>query len=125
MSSRSNIKNMQLLIKVIVSALIITLVSEVAKRFTFVAAIIASLPLTSILAMVWLYSDTKDVPKIIDLSSNIFWTVLPSLLFFIVLPILLKMDFKFSSAIAVSSIVMFLGYTVYAVLLNKFGIKIW
>ena len=116
---------MQFLIKIIISALIITLVSETAKRFTFVAAIIASLPLTSILAMIWLYSDTKDVSKIIDLSSNIFWAVLPSLLFFIVLPILLKMGFKFSSAMVVSSIVMFLGYTVYAVLLNKFGVKIW
>ena len=95
---------MQFLIKIIISALIITLVSETAKRFTFVAAIIASLPLTSILAMIWLYSDTKDVSKIIDLSSNIFWAVLPSLLFFIVLPILIKMGFKFSSAMVVSAL---------------------
>lgn len=115
---------MQFLIKIIVSALIITGVSEIAKRFTFMAAIVASLPLTSILAMIWLYNDTKDARKIIDLSSNIFWAVLPSLLFFIVLPLLLKMGFKFSSAMIVSSIVMFLGYTAYALLLNKFEIKI-
>ena len=115
---------MQFLIKVVISALIIAIVSEIARRFTFVAAIIASLPLTSILAMTWLYRDTKDIQKIIDLSSNIFWAVLPSLLFFIVLPMLLKMGFKFSSAMIISSVVMFLGYTVYAVLLNKFGIKI-
>lgn len=115
---------MQFIIKFIISAFIIATVSEIAKRFTFVAAIIASLPLTSIWAMIWLYHDTKDIQKIIDLSSNIFWAVLPSLLFFIVLPPLLKMGLKFSLAIVASSIVMFLGYTIYALLLNKFGIKI-
>ena len=115
---------MQFLIKIIITALIVALVSEIARRFTFVAAIIASLPLTSILAIIWLYRDTSDIQKIIDLSSNIFWAVLPSLLFFIVLPLLLKMGFKFSSAMIISSVVMFLGYTIYALLLNKFGIKI-
>jgi hypothetical protein len=112
------------LTKVIVSALILALVSEMARRFTVIAALFASLPLTSILAIIWLYRDTKDIQKIIDLSSNIFWAVLPSLLFFVVLPLLLKMGFKFSSAMIISSIVMFLGYTVYAVVLNKFGIKL-
>ncbi|QQG45221.1 MAG: DUF3147 family protein [Candidatus Sungiibacteriota bacterium] len=115
---------MQFLIKVLISALIIALVSEAARRFTLVAALIASLPLTSILAIMWLYRDTNDAQKIIDLSSNIFWAVLPSLLFFIVLPTLLKMGFKFGSAMVISSIVMFFGYTIYAVLLNKLGIKI-
>lgn len=115
---------MQFLIKIIISALAIAFISEVAKRFTLIAAIIASLPLSSILAMLWLYRDTKDTQKIINLSSNIFWAVLPSLLFFIVLPILLKMGFKFHAAMIVSSVVMFLGYTIYAILLNKFGIKI-
>lgn len=118
------IQIMQFLIKIIISALIIALVSEIARRFTFVAAIIASLPLTSMLAIIWLYRDTKDIQKIIDLSSNIFWAVLPSLLFFVVLPILLKMGFKFSSAMFISSVVMFLGYTIYALFLTKVGIKI-
>jgi uncharacterized membrane protein (GlpM family) len=115
---------MQYIIKIIISAVIVTLVAEISKRFSFIGAIVASLPLTSILAITWLYHDTKDVQKIIDLSQNIFWAVLPTLLFFVVLPILLKMGFTFNLAILLSIIVMFLGYTVYALLLTKFGIKI-
>ncbi|MDB5204712.1 MAG: hypothetical protein JWP09_740 [Candidatus Taylorbacteria bacterium] len=115
---------MQYLIKIIVSALIITLASEISKRLSFIGAIVASLPLTSILAITWLYHDTKDVGKVIDLSHNIFWAVLPSLLFFVTLPTLLKMGFTFNLAMFVSIIVMFLGYTIYALLLTKFGIKI-
>lgn len=116
--------DMQFIIKIIISAFIIAVVSEIAKRFAFIAAVVASLPLTSILAMIWLYNDTKEVQKIIDLSSNIFWAILPSLLFFITLPLLLKMGLGFSSAMVISSVIMFLGYAIYALLLNIFEIKI-
>ncbi|MBI2039412.1 MAG: DUF3147 family protein [Candidatus Niyogibacteria bacterium] len=115
---------MQFALKVAISALIIVLVSEIAKRSVFIAAVAASLPLVSILAMIWLYSDTKDVQKIIDLSSGIFWAVLPSLLFFVALPLVLKSGLKFGLAMFVSSVVMFLGYVVYAFILGKFGIRI-
>ena len=80
--------SMQFVIKIIVSALIIAGVSELGKKYTPVAAILAALPLTSILAIIWLYRDTKDVEKVSNLSTGIFWAVLPSLLFF--LPFLLK-----------------------------------
>ena len=115
---------MQFIIKIIVSALIIASVSELAKRFTPLAAILASLPLISILAMIWLYRDTHDVQKIIDLSQGIFWAILPSLLFFIVLPLLLKLGLKFSLAMFSSSIIMFIGYAVYGFILNKLGMKV-
>jgi len=115
---------MQFLIKIIVSAFIIAGVSELAKRFTPIAAILASLPLTSILAMIWLYHDTKNVEKISHLSIDIFWAVLPSLLFFIALPLLLKTGMKFTWAMSLSALVMFIGYTLYAFVVSKFGIKI-
>ncbi len=73
---------MQYLIKIIITALIVTGISELGKRFSPLAAILASLPLTSILAFIWLYHDTKDSQKVIDLSYGIFWMVFPSLLFF-------------------------------------------
>ncbi len=115
---------MAYLIKIIISALIIATVSEIAKRYSVIAAILASLPLTSILALIWLYNDTKDVDKIIELSSKIFWAVFPSLLFFIVLPLLLKMGLKFGPALLISSVVMVFGYMIYVFLLGKFGVKI-
>ena len=115
---------MQFLIKTIVSALIIAGVSELGKRFTPLAAVLASLPVTSILAMIWLYRDTGEIQKVAELSSGIFWAVLPSLLFFVVLPSLLKMGVKFGWAMMASSVIMFLGYSLYLVILDKFGLKI-
>ncbi|MBI5754826.1 DUF3147 family protein [Candidatus Peregrinibacteria bacterium] len=115
---------MQYFIKTIITAIVVVGISEIGKKFSPIAAILASLPLTSVLAMIWLYSDTKDVQKVIDLSSNIFWAVLPSLIFFLALPILLKNGFKFSIAMPISTIIMFIAYSIYVILLQKFGIKI-
>lgn len=111
-------------IKTIITALVIVGVSELAKRFSAFAAILAALPLTSILAMTWLYIDTKDVSKIAALSTNIFWAVLPSLIFFIVLPILLKQDFSFGFSMLISILIMLVSYILYLLVMQKFGIKI-
>ena len=61
---------MYFLIKTLISAIIIVSVSEIAKKYTWAAAIIVSIPFTSLLAFMWLYYDTKDVQKIIDLSFS-------------------------------------------------------
>ena len=114
----------QFLIKTIISALIIAGVSELGKRFTPLAAVLASLPLTSILAAIWLYKDTQDVNKVADLTTNIFWAVLPSLLFFVTFPLLLKAGLKFGWAMTAACVIMFVGYSFYAFIIGKFGIKI-
>jgi hypothetical protein len=77
-------------LKIGLSALILVAVAEVAKRSTFWAAALASLPLTSLLAFVWLYLDTGDTQKVATLAGGIFWLVLPSLLLFVLLPLLLR-----------------------------------
>lgn len=115
---------MYFLIKTIITALVIAGISELAKRWTPVAAILASLPLTSILAMIWLYHDTHDSAKIIELSNGIFWAVLPSLLFFIALPLLLKAGLKFGLGMILASAIMFVGYTIYVALIRKVGFNI-
>lgn len=114
---------MYFLVKIIITALVIAGVSELAKRWTPVAAILASLPLISILSMIWLYHDTHDSTKIIALSNGIFWAVLPSLLFFIALPILLKAGVKFGFAMVLASAIMFVGYAVYVALMRKLGVS--
>ena len=73
------------IIKTLLTALIIVVVSEIAKKSSLLAAIILSIPLTSLLAFIWLYWDTKDVQKIIDLSYNTIIMVIPSFVFFIIL----------------------------------------
>ncbi len=89
--------------KVAVSALAIVAISEVAKRSSFWAAALASLPLTSLLAFVWLHLETGDTARIASLSQGIFWLVLPSLVLFVVLPMLLRAGWSFWPSLALSS----------------------
>lgn len=90
-------------IKILLSSIIIVAVSEIAKRSSLLGALLASLPLTSLLAIVWLYLDTGDVEKVANLSSDIFWLVLPSLALFVVLPLLIKMGWGFWLSMGVAA----------------------
>jgi len=113
-----------ILIKTILTALIVVGVSEIAKRYTTLAALLAALPLTSILAMIWLYIDTKDSIRIADLSIGIFWLVLPTLCFFLVLPWLLRHQIYFWASMIISCVVMILFYSLYAALGKKLGLPL-
>jgi hypothetical protein len=92
----------QLLIKIVISALLIAAVSEVARRSSLLGAVLASLPVTSLLAFIWLYRDTGDVGKVAALSADIFWLVLPSLVLFVLLPVLLRHGWNFWLSLATS-----------------------
>ena len=85
----------QYLIKVLLTALLVVAIAEIAKRSTLMGAVLASLPLTSILAIVWLYTDTGDVARVAELAGSVFWLVLPSLALFMVLPAALKAGWSF------------------------------
>ena len=111
-------------IKTIITALIIVVVSEVAKRSTFLGAIIISIPMTSLLAFMWLYFDAKDYQKVIDLSYGTILLSIPSFAFFIILPILLKMRQNFAISIIISIIGTSILYFIFIYLLKKFGISI-
>lgn len=101
---------MYIALKILITALVVAGVSELAKRFSFMAAALASLPLTSILAFVWTYEETKDTGKIIELSHSILWLIIPSALFFVLLPVFLKTGIKFYPSLAISCGLMLVGY---------------
>ena len=110
-----------IIFKTVLTAVIVVGVSELAKRYSTFAAILASLPLISILAMIWLYVDTKDV---IDLSHGIFWLVLPTLLFFVLLPILLKTQLGFWLSMFFSCLAMVIFYFLFVIVGRKIGLPI-
>ena len=56
-------------IKLVISALLIVAISELSKRSTFAGALLASVPIVSVLAMIWLYTDTRDVAQVATLSN--------------------------------------------------------
>ncbi|MGH1417781.1 MAG: DUF3147 family protein [Hyphomicrobiaceae bacterium] len=112
------------IIKVGITSILVVAIAEISKRSSLFGALIASLPLTSILAMIWLYFDTGDSEKIATLSSGIFWLVLPSLILFIVLPILLRAGVAFAPSLAIAAGLTAIGYVAMVYLLKKFGISL-
>ena len=89
-------------LKVLLTSVLVVAVSETAKRSVLFGAILASIPLTSVLAMVWLYVDTGDTEKVARLANGIFWLVLPSLVLFLSLPLLLRSGMDFYASLAAS-----------------------
>jgi hypothetical protein len=108
--------------KVIVTAVLVVAIAEVAKRSSFAAAILASIPLTSVLAMVWLYADTGDSEKVAMLAAGIFWLVLPSLALFIALPLLLRAGWPFGLSLLTSMALTVACYFAMITLLKRLGI---
>lgn len=113
---------MYLLVKILLSAVVIGAVSEIARRSTFYGAVLASLPLTSLLAIMWLYRDTGDAARVAALSNEIFWLVLPSLLLFIVLPWLIQRGMAFYPALAIACSCSMAGYVITSLVLRRFGV---
>jgi uncharacterized membrane protein (GlpM family) len=114
----------EFLIKTLFSAFIISVIAYISRKNTTIGGLIASLPLTSILALVWMYHDGSSVQSMIDLSQIIFWMVIPSLIFFIVFPIFLRMNFPFYGALISSSLILIVTYALYTQLLSLFNIKL-
>jgi hypothetical protein len=112
----------QYIAKVLLTAVVVVAVAEIAKRSTFWGAAIASLPLTSLLAFAWLYFDTGDTQRVAELSQGVFWLVLPSLTLFIVLPVLLRSGFAFWLSLGTACIATAIAYWLTVWCLGRFGI---
>ncbi|MCB0363315.1 MAG: DUF3147 family protein, partial [Bdellovibrionales bacterium] len=110
-------------INLILSSLIIAFVVEISRRSTFLAATLVAFPLTSILALCFLYLETNDPHKVIHLSLSIFWLVLPTLVFFVALPVLLKAGFSFWPSLVGASSTLLLVFLGYRWFLDHFGVE--
>ena len=114
----------QIIIKLILSSGIIVLVSEIAKKSTFFGGLIASIPLISVLSMLWLYLDTRDIEKIKNLSNSILWMIIPSLTLFLSLPILINIGFNFYLSLIISIVLTIGCYSMTLLILTHYGIKL-
>lgn len=112
------------IVKLLITVVLIVLVSELAKRSTLYGALLASVPLVSVLAMIWLYVDTGDSGKVASLASGIFWLVLPSLALFVALPLLLKQGVNFYLSMTLSIVLTIGCYGAMIVLLKRVGIEL-
>jgi hypothetical protein len=108
--------------KTVVTLILILAVAEISKRSTVIGGILASVPIISVLAMVWLYMDTNDTEKVAMLARSIFWLVLPSLSLFISLPVLLAQGVNFWTSLTASLALMIGCYLLTIYLLESTGL---
>lgn len=112
------------IVKCLLSGLIVAIVSEVARRSPALGALVVSLPLVSLLGILWLWRDTGDIERIADHAQSTFWYVLPSLPMFLVLPAMLRAGASFWLSIGASCVLTMALYLVTAWALAKFGISL-
>ncbi len=108
-----------LVLKTLITAVLVVAVAEVAKRSSLLAGFLASLPLVSILALIWLYRDSGDVGRVASLASNIFWMVLPSLCLFLILPQLLRAGVGFYLSMLLSCAATAVAYLCTGVVISR------
>lgn len=111
-------------LKFIITSLLIVAISEVSKRSLLMGSLLASLPLVSLLSMIWLYMENKDIEQASQFSYSVFFMVLPSLPMFLIFPWLLKKTGgSFYISLAIASSVTIVLYNVMIYILPKFGIQ--
>lgn len=115
---------MQLLLKAVISGVIVAIASEAARKSSLLGAVLVSLPLTSILALTWLYADTRDPGQVAALSWSILWVVVPSVVFFVALPVALRAGLGFAAALPLACAVTALAYAVWVAAARALGLAL-
>ena len=113
-----------LLIKSALSGAIVAAISEIARRSPGLGALVASLPLVSILGMIWLWRDTSDPIRMAAHAEATFWYVIPSLPMFLIMPALMRAGASFWGALAAGCAVTIALYLTLTHVAPKLGIPI-
>lgn len=111
--------NLQFLLKLVITVSIVLVASVLARRTGWIGALVASLPLTSLLVLVWLYADTRDSAQVANLAMGIFWFVLGSLPFFLVFAFTLRQGWNIGLALAAATLTGFAGVSLVQWLLTR------
>lgn len=100
------------------------LISEISKRSSLAGALLAAIPLVSILAMTWMYVDTSSSTSAVEFSNRIIWLIAPSMTLFIVFPLLIKKGIGFYPSMGVAIVATVAAYYLVILIVGKFGIKL-
>jgi hypothetical protein len=113
-----------LVLKAAISGVLIAAISTVSKRYPGFGALIASLPLISVLGMIWLWRDRPDAENMAHHATATFWFVLPSLPMFLVIPALLKTGMNFWAALIAGCLLTIVLYSLMIWLGPRFGLRL-
>lgn len=112
-----------LIIKYLITATVIVAVSEIAKRLDRVGALISSLPLVTILVLIWLYVEKQPTDKIANHAWYTFWYVIPTLPMFALFPLMLT-RLGFWLSLAASVLITVVSFVLVALLARKIGVHL-
>lgn len=113
-----------LIAKAAISGVLVMLISEVARRSPGIGGLIASLPLVSVLAIIWLWRDTSDIERIAAHAESTFWFVLPSLPMFLIFPAMLRHGLGFWLSLISCCLITMALYSLTIWVLPRLGINL-
>jgi hypothetical protein len=113
-----------LALKALISGAIVAAVSEIAKRYPGFGGLVASLPLVSVLGMMWLWRDTHDPARMAAHATGTFWFVLPSLPMFLLIPMLLKRGLGFWPSLAAGCVLTMVLYMAVVLVGPRLGLRL-
>lgn len=111
-------------IKAILSGILVAAISTVARRYPGWGGLVASLPLVSVLSMIWLYGETRDAESVARLSLGAFWFFLPSIPMFLVIPALLRAGVGFVATMAIACVMTMILYAGMSWIAPRVGISL-
>ena len=112
-----------IIFKYLLTAGVVVLISEVAKRSDRLGGLIAALPLVTVLALIWLYVENQSSEKISNHAYYTFWYVLPTLPMFLIFPYLLK-KFGFWITLSLSMVITLIIFYIFAKVMKSFGVEL-
>ncbi len=95
--------------KVVISGVLIALISSLAKSYSRWAALLTALPLMTYLSLFWIYFENIDLNLLADYTRDVFWWILPSLIFFLIAIFLFRSQINFFVSMGISTIGLFLA----------------
>ncbi len=113
-----------LIFQTLITAVLVVAISELGKRSLLLGGLLASIPLTSLLALAWLQVKTGDREQVAELSVAIMWLIVPSFIFLGSLPLLMRTELPAWAAFLIAILATGAGYWIYVQVLGAFGIRL-
>ena len=114
----------QLAAKALLSGVLIVAIAEIGKRLPTMGALVASLPLVSVLGMIWIWSESRDPQRLAVHANATFWFVLPSLPMFLLIPALLRRGWDFWPSLIAACLLTMALYALMAWAGPRFGLRL-